>query len=115
MTRIKFIRIAKEDEEYSLILKHINQEQKLPYIFQVGDIMEITDGGNIETDRRTANLKLPKDIPSLEWLTRRLAELHYKIDVTLQNNSFISQADVYERNYLIEIINELHKKNITHD
>lgn len=115
MTKLKLLRVRPEDKEFALILKDISNEDKLPYIFQVGDTIEITDNGTINTIRRgglpdyISKSLVQGDHFSKEWLEQRVTELNFKIKQAIFNGHFISQADMHERNYLLEIKKELEK------
>lgn len=106
VANIKILRIAKEEDEYCLIIKNLLKETEAPYFFRVGDRIKITADKEIITVRRNAMINV-QIRPSIEWLESRLKELHWKIKHSLDNDSFTSQVDVYERNYLLEIYNEV--------
>ena len=102
--KLKFLRVGQQDEENTLILRNMLKEEEAPYLFRVGDQIHITEDSEIVTIRRNDKIKV-QFTPSMQWLENRLKELHWKIRNSLQHDGFISQSDVYERNYLMEIQN----------
>lgn len=108
IAKLKILRIAQENEEYALIIRDMNHEEDDPYIFRTGDQIHIDDKGKIITIRRNDTIPTQK-VESLEFLENRLKELTWKIGNALKNDSFASQADVYERNFLMEIYNRAKK------
>lgn len=106
VANIKILRIGKDKDENAIIIKNLLRENQAPYLFRVGDQIKIFSDESISTVRRNAMIQV-QIRPSIAWLESRLKELHWKIKTSLENDHYTSQADVYERNYLLEILNEV--------
>lgn len=98
---IKFTVVSFDKE---LILK--TEKDDLPYLFEVGDKIQISADGEIITIRKDSRFNV-QTVPNIKWLNERLEALTLKLKTALDNDNFASQTDLYERNYLLEIWNKL--------
>ena len=110
--KVKAIYESEDENDYrGIVVDNLEKPDEQPWIFRIGDTIVITEDGElgIQNGRAYESKKLDLKM-DIGWLHKRFYMLYDKMSRNFRGKNFISQTDVYEYNFIRELLNGIDKQ-----